>query len=175
MYIKFQLSTRCNNLEMELNSRNYPIRTLTQNLRVFPVMVTGIAVGMNAFVAYVSVAFVQKILTSLNSTLPQRGQAVSVCILTGIYRSQSAFHRRYRPSRRNYRPRSIALVTRDNGTHHLLGSLKADPPTRWIVSIVSGRHFLIGRCWLNVFRYVARGPVLVNVLAVIETIVVLSR
>ncbi|TGZ51276.1 hypothetical protein DBV15_07796 [Temnothorax longispinosus] len=67
-----------------------------------------IAVGMNAFasfIAYVSVAFVQKILTSLNSTLPQRGQAVSVHILTGIYRSQSAFHRRYRPSRRNYRPR----------------------------------------------------------------------
>lgn len=74
---------------------------------VFPV-IADFAVGMNtlaSFIAYMPVAFVQKILTSLNSTLPQRGQAVNVHILTGIYRSQSAFHRRYRPSRQNYRPR----------------------------------------------------------------------
>jgi len=48
---------------------------------VFPVIVADVTVEMNAlasFIAYVPVAFVQKILTSLNSTLLQRGQAVSV-------------------------------------------------------------------------------------------------
>ncbi|EGI69012.1 hypothetical protein G5I_02180 [Acromyrmex echinatior] len=47
--------------------------------------------ALASFIAYMPVAFVQKILTSLNSTLPQRGQIVSVRILTGTYRSQSAF------------------------------------------------------------------------------------
>lgn len=51
-----------------------------------------------------SVALVRKILTSLNSTLPNSGQAVSARVLVGIYRSQSALRRRYRASRRNYRP-----------------------------------------------------------------------
>jgi len=43
---------------------------------VFLVTAADIAAGMNAlasFIAYVSVAFVQKILTSLNSTLPHWG------------------------------------------------------------------------------------------------------
>jgi len=43
---------------------------------VFLIIAVDVAAGMNAlasFVAYVSVAFVQKILTSLNSTLPQWG------------------------------------------------------------------------------------------------------
>ncbi|KYN39456.1 hypothetical protein ALC56_05949 [Trachymyrmex septentrionalis] len=51
--------------------------------------------ALASFIAYMPVAFVQKILTSLNSTLPQRGQAVSVHILTGTYRSQSAFSGTY--------------------------------------------------------------------------------
>lgn len=67
--------------ETKSNLRDHPSSGAGEFTGFFPVIVADIAVGMNAFasfIAYVSVAFVQKILTSLNSTLPQRGQAVSV-------------------------------------------------------------------------------------------------
>jgi len=48
--------TQYNNLEMEKsNSQNYLIQALTQNLRIFPVIVADIAVGMNAFASFICV------------------------------------------------------------------------------------------------------------------------
>lgn len=100
-----------------------------------------------------SVAFVQKILTSLNSTLPKSGQAVSGRVLAGIYRSQSALRRRYQTSRRSYRPllepewlETIAPITCSLQVYALLliGSYL------WYQL---RRLLLIGWCWLNVFQY----------------------
>ncbi|EZA52747.1 hypothetical protein X777_07128 [Ooceraea biroi] len=87
--------------------------------------------ALASFVAYVSVAFVQKILTSLNSTLPQWGQAVSVLILMGTYRSQSAFVSLSDSTQWYLSP---AWLSQDRSSHSL----------DCISRIGSSRRFLIG-------------------------------